>query len=173
MPWSESAQPRSRWRVGRAVVTVLVAVLLLVVVLIPLGALVDDVRIDDDGATAVADVTDVSRGRVAVTFLLEDGRGFSPKVGVFYTSGLEKGDRVVVEYDRDEPDRVRVKGGSWRLSLLPAASLLWTVGPVLAIAWAILGRLESGERRRGRRRGPAVPAPAPGAPGIRQRAPRM
>jgi hypothetical protein len=55
---------------------------------------------------------------------------------VAYPSGLQVGQLVRVEYDRADPDQVRVAGRAWVQGVAPAAvalAALWLV--VIAATW--------------------------------------
>ncbi|WP_295625136.1 DUF3592 domain-containing protein [uncultured Corynebacterium sp.] len=101
------------------------------------GAWTDDRAIEADTGRAVASVREVDRMRVAVDFIDEAGEYRSPPSGLLYPVGLEEGQRVRVEYDRAEPERVRVEGRQWTLTLIPAASIV-VVGLIVAapLWWA-------------------------------------
>ncbi|MFD5868403.1 DUF3592 domain-containing protein [Corynebacterium sp. NPDC060344] len=95
------------------------------------GAWSDDRAIESDTGRAVASVRHVGALRTAVDFTDETGEFRSPPTGLLYPVGLEEGQRVRVEYDRAEPERVRVEGRGWTLSLIPALSIL-VVGLLVA-----------------------------------------
>lgn len=118
----------------RAVQAVLAGYLLACVVCVSLvvTAVIDDTRISHDRGTATAEV--LSTGpKTLVRFPDDDGRYHSPSTGLKYPTGLTAGDRVKVEYQRDDPDNVKVAGRAWTLSLLPAVSS-WVVCTVIAVA---------------------------------------
>ncbi|MFR9806167.1 DUF3592 domain-containing protein [Pseudonocardia sp. RS010] len=97
------------------------------------GAVVDDVAISRNRATATAEVLEGSTfARTLVRFPVPDGQLLVPERGVYHPRGLEPGTTVRVEYDRTEPDLVRVAGRT-ALSGLPL-----TIGFV-ALAWALFG----------------------------------
>lgn len=99
------------------------------------GAWSDDRKIEADTGHAVADVRHVGALRTAVDFLDEDGEFRSPPTGLLYPVGLEEGQRVRVEYDRAEPERVRVEGRRWTLSIVPAASIVVVALIIAAPLW--------------------------------------
>ncbi len=113
-------------------------------VLLIAGAVRDDLIIGGDQGRATADVLTVSRVFAAVSFSTPDGVTHSPKLGVFYPTGLSAGQRIDVEYARVNPDLVRVAGRDARLALLPAGSLV-------AAAWLVAGGLLLVLRRSARR----------------------
>lgn len=95
------------------------------------GAWSDDRAIESDTGHAVAAVRHVGTLRTAVDFIDETGEFRSPPTGLLYPVGLEEGQRVRVEYDRAEPERVRVEGRRWTLSIIPALSI-FVVGLLIA-----------------------------------------
>jgi len=115
-----------------AVALVAAAVLTFACVMGLLGARADDMAIDARTGRATAKVVSASFGRTIIRFGTPDGAVHSPQRGVLYPRGLEPGQLVRVEYDRSNPDLVRVADRDFRLGLLPFA-----VG-VIAI-WLVLG----------------------------------
>lgn len=106
------------------------------------GALADDVRIDADRGTATAEVLDGSGfARTLVRFPVPDGRLVAPERGVYHPRGLQPGSTVQVEYDRSDPDLVRVAGRT-----------AWAGLPLLlgfaAAGWAAFGGAAYLVRRR-------------------------
>lgn len=110
--------------VRRRLVQILVTVYLIACVIcvsLVVTAAVDDWRISSDRGTATAEVVSTGK-KTLVRFPDAEGNYHSPGTGLKYPGGLEAGDRVKVEYRRDDPDNVKVAGRGWTLSLLPAAS---------------------------------------------------
>ena len=96
------------------------------------GSWANDRAIDADTGRAVAAVRHVDTLRVAVDFIDETGEYRNPPAGLLYPVGLEEGERVRVEYDRADPERVRVEGRRWTLSIIPATSV-FAVGLLIAV----------------------------------------
>lgn len=67
-------------------------------------------------------------------FTSPDGAVHIPSLGVLYPEGLHEGDRVWVEYDRANPDLVKVAGRGFTLALLP-------LGIILVLTWIVAGPL--------------------------------
>ncbi|MDQ4104753.1 MAG: DUF3592 domain-containing protein [Actinomycetota bacterium] len=108
------------------------------------GAALDDAEIDARTGYATAQVLAVTSTRTLVQFATPDGKVYRPKEGVAYPSGLRAGQLVRVEYDRADPDQVRVAGRSWAVGATPAAittAALWVL--VIPATWWL-------RRRRGR-----------------------
>jgi hypothetical protein len=80
-----------------------------------------------------------------------DGETHNPKVGVLYPTNLTAGERINVEYNRDDPDLVRVAGRDVRVALLPALSVIVVVWLLALPTLLLLLRVD-------RRRGKPVPA---------------
>lgn len=117
------------------------AVLLTVVGLgIVLACVIDDRTITESRGESVADVLDTSPIRTVVRFSADDGRVYIPPNGVLYPSGLQEGQTIQVEYNRDNPELVRVMGRGAELSLLPVGSSLAVVWAVLLPAYIVLRR---------------------------------
>lgn len=136
------------------IVLVTAVVLSVLCGLVLVGAARNDARIESDLGRAVGEVLDGSSGpRTFVRFTAADGAVLTPEDGVFYSRGLEAGQLVRVEYDRSEPELVRVEGRDWSEGLVPM--LLAVVG-----IWAVLGSLSWWLRRRRSAAAAAVPGPA-------------
>jgi hypothetical protein len=123
---------RASWRrrfgavllAGAAVLTFACAMALL-------GAWVDDKAIDARTGRTTAKVVSSSFGRTIIRFDTPDGAVHSPQRGVLYPRGLEEGQLVRVEYDRSNPELVRVADRDFQLGLPP------TVVGVIVI-WLVL-----------------------------------
>jgi hypothetical protein len=99
------------------------------------GAAVDDAAIEENRRVAVAEVLEGSTfTRTLVRFTATDGQTVVPERGVFYPRGLVPGTAVTVEYDRTDPELVRVAGRS-------AVDGLPTVLLGVLVGWAVLGPL--------------------------------
>jgi hypothetical protein len=96
-----------------------------------LGARADDMAIDARTGRTTAEVMSSTFGRTIIRFVTPDGAVHSPQRGVLYPRGLEPGQLVRVEYDRSNPDLVRVADRDFRLGLWP-----FTVG--VTVIWLVL-----------------------------------
>jgi hypothetical protein len=121
---------------GRRAPEIVVAaglVISVLLVLVLVGAARNDAKIDADEGRAVAEVLEGgSRPHTFVRFTADDGAVLTPEKGVFYPRGLEPGQLVRVEYDRSDPELVRVAGRTWTEGLVPVV-----LG--LVVLWAVLG----------------------------------
>jgi hypothetical protein len=106
------------------------------------GAARDDATIDRNRAVAVGEVLEGSSfSRTLVRFTAGNGQTLVPPNGVAYPRGLVAGQTVAVEYDRTEPELVRVAGRSWVDGVAPM------LGGLVAV-WLLLGGLARFIRRR-------------------------
>jgi hypothetical protein len=120
------------------------AVIGLAVTLTALGLLalvaarLDDAAIDANRGVAVADVLDGSGDlQTGVRFITADGRVVAPETGAAYPGELQPGEKVLVEYDQREPERVRIAGRGGAVGIGPIAVgvlIVWLVALPLA-AW--------------------------------------
>lgn len=159
------AERLRRIRVGVLIAAVSVSVL---VVLLVLAAWRNDYLIESDKGETTGEVLSAGRLRSAVMYVTPDGVTHNPKVGVLYPTHLTVGERINVEYNRADPDLVRVAGRDVRVAIPPALSVLATVWALtLPTLWLLL-RAETGSMsvRRifdpvsYRRRAPGSPDPA-------------
>ena len=93
---------------------------------------------------AAAEVLDAGPRRSTIEFVTPDRVTYRPELGVLYPSELDTGMRIYVEYDKTNPDLVRVQGRDASLAIIPAGSIA-VVGWLVAGA-ALLG-LELLQRR--------------------------
>lgn len=134
------------WRVSACAVLAVASVITLLCVTLVFGALRNDRAISANQGTAIAEVEQVSFDRAIIRFETPDGVAYSPANGVLYPAGLSAGQLIHVEYDRTDPDLVRVAGRTWLLTLLPLGS---TVGITWLLAGPLLWWLRSRARRAG------------------------
>nr|WP_296777487.1 DUF3592 domain-containing protein [Rhodococcus sp. (in: high G+C Gram-positive bacteria)] len=132
-----------RARISVLVVAIGISVLSFLLVV---AAWQNDRTITSNEGTATAEVLSAGKLRSAVTFVTPDGITHNPQLGVLYPTNLIAGQRIDVEYSREDPDLVRVSGRNARVAIIPAASVVvvtWLVaGPTLFL----LRRRENGRR---------------------------
>lgn len=104
------------WWVLPAVASLLTGLIMLALA----GAALDDAEIDAHAGHTTAQVLAVTSLRTLVQFARPDGRVYRPEAGLAYPSGSQVGQLVRVEYDRADPDRVRIAGRSWLRGVAPA-----------------------------------------------------
>jgi Protein of unknown function (DUF3592) len=115
-------------------------------VLLVLGAWRNDQQIEHNMGTAAAEVLSAGPRRSTIEFVTPDRVTYRPELGVLYPSELETGMRIYVEYDRSNPDLVRVQNRNASLSVIPAGSIAvvgWlVVGALLGIVTSVQRRLD-------------------------------
>ncbi|MEO6794700.1 MAG: DUF3592 domain-containing protein, partial [Mycobacterium sp.] len=93
---------------------------------------------------AEAEVLNAGFRRSTIEFVTPERITYRPELGVLYPSELATGMRIYVEYDRTDPDLVRVQHRTAVLAVIPA-------GSVVLVAWlagiAALAGLAAVERR--------------------------
>ena len=93
---------------------------------------------------AAAEVLDAGPRRSTIEFVTPDRVTYRPELGVLYPSELDTGMRIYVEYDRNNPDLVRVQDRNASLAIIPAASIAvlgWLVGRGMrSVGWRYLQR---------------------------------
>lgn len=133
----------------RIAVLVLVTAVTLQALLLVAGAWRNDKQIEANMGVAAAEVLDAGPLRSTIAFVTPDRVTYRPELGVLYPSELENGMRIYVEYDRTDPNLVRVQNRDAGLAIIPAGSMIvvgWLVGGLLLIGLAVLEK--SLERRR-------------------------
>lgn len=119
-------------RGARIAVLVLAALVTASTLLLVAGAWRNDLAIESDMGVAAAEVLSAGPRRSTIEFVTPDRVTYRPELGVLYPSELDTGMRIYVEYDRADPDLVRVQGRTARLALVPA----WSVA---AVSWLVAG----------------------------------
>jgi hypothetical protein len=146
---SQSDHRRSiRLRRTRIGVLVTATALSVLAVLLVLAAWRDDMTINSDIGMTSAEVLSAGRLRSAVTFVTPDGVTHNPRLGILYPTKLTVGERINVEYQRADPDLVRVAGRDARVAIVPALSVIVVVWAVaLPILWLMRRMRLRGPRR--------------------------
>lgn len=117
---------RRRRRIAKGLVIFAVVVTALGALLIG-AAYKDDATINAHLGRGEAEVLTVQLRRTLVVFTTPDGMVHTPPNGALYPTGLKPGDVVRVEYNRNNPELVRVAGRHASLSLLPVGSTVLAV----------------------------------------------
>lgn len=131
----------------RQVLLFVMMCLLLSCLAMVVGCFINDRNIESNMGQSVANVRSVELLRTTVDFVDENGDFQSPPTGLLYPVGLEEGQRVRVEYDRTDPNVVRVAGRTWTLSLLPATSIAVVAFLVVTPLWWLSLRATRATRR--------------------------
>ena len=118
-----------RIRIGIIVAACLVT---LQSVLLVFGAWRNDRQIERHMGVAEASVLSAGPRRSTIEFVTPDRVTYRPELGVLYPSELDTGMRIYVEYDRNNPDLVRVQDRNASLAIIPAGSIA-VVGWLIAM----------------------------------------
>lgn len=118
-----------RVRIGIVIVACLVT---LQSVLLVLGAWRNDRQIERNMGVAAAEVLSAGPRRSTIEFVTPDRVTYRPELGVLYPSELDTGMRIYVEYDKNNPDLVRVRDRNAALAIIPA-------GSIAVVGWMIAG----------------------------------
>ncbi|BAX99398.1 hypothetical protein MSTE_04104 [Mycobacteroides stephanolepidis] len=131
-----------RVRIG---VLILAGLMTLQSLLLVAGAWRNDKAIERDMGVALAEVLSAGPRRSTIEFVTPERVTYRPELGVLYPSELSPGMRIYVEYDKSNPDLVRVQGRNASLSIVPA-------GSIIVVVWAVAGTVLLGlawiQRRR-------------------------
>jgi uncharacterized protein DUF3592 len=118
-----------RIRIGIVIVACLVTVQSLLLVL---GAWRNDRQIERHMGVAAAEVLSAGPRRSTIEFVTPDRVTYRPELGVLYPSELDTGMRIYVEYDKNNPDLVRVQHRNAALAIIPA-------GSIAVVGWLVAG----------------------------------
>ncbi|MBP1819109.1 DUF3592 domain-containing protein [Mycobacterium sp. OAE908] len=114
-------------------------------VLLVFGAWRNDRQIERHMGVAEANVLSAGPRRSTIEFVTPDRVTYRPELGVLYPSELDEGMRIYVEYDKNNPDLVRVQHRNASLAIIPA-------GSIAVVGWLTAGAALTGvtllERRR-------------------------
>ena len=120
-----------RWaRIG---VLILAGLVTLQSVLLVAGAWRNDLAIQRNMGVAEAEVLSAGPRRSTIEFVTPDRVTYRPELGVLYPSELATGMRIYVEYDKRNPNLVRVQHRNAKLAIIPAGSIA-VVGWLVAAA---------------------------------------
>ncbi len=137
--YSVPCETRSQRVLRRVRIGIVIAACLVTLqsVLLVLGAWRNDRQIQRHMGVAEANVLSAGPRRSTIEFVTPDRVTYRPELGVLYPSELDTGMRIYVEYDRNNPDLVRVQHRNASLAIIPAGSIA-VVGWLIASA-ALLG----------------------------------
>lgn len=103
------------------------------------GAWRNDRQIEQNMGVAQAEVLSAGPRRSTIEFVTPDRVTYRPELGVLYPSELADGMRIYVEYDRNDPNLVRVQHRNAALAIIPA-------GSIAAVGWLVAGALLVGTK---------------------------
>ena len=120
-----------RWaRIGVLIVASLVTLQSLLLVA---GAVRNDFAIKHNMGVAEAEVLSAGPRRSTIEFVTPDRVTYRPELGVLYPSELATGMQIYVEYDKRNPNLVRVQHRNAKLAIIPAGSIA-VIGWLIAAA---------------------------------------
>jgi hypothetical protein len=130
-----------RWsRIG---VLILAGLVTLQSLLLVAGAWRDDLAIQHHMGVAQAEVLSAGPRRSTIEFVTPERVTYRPELGVLYPSELVTGMRIYVEYNKNDPNLVRVQHRTAGLAIIPAGSIAvvaWLVAAVALTGLALLDR---------------------------------
>jgi hypothetical protein len=128
------SETRSQRVVRRIRIGLIVAACLVTLqsALLVFGAWRNDRQIERHMGVAEANVLNAGPRRSTIEFVTPDRVTYRPELGVLYPSELENGMRIYVEYDKNNPDLVRVQDRNASLAIIPA-------GSIAVVGWLIAG----------------------------------
>ena len=132
--YGDESETRSERVVRRVRIGIVIAVCLVMLqsVLLVLGAWRNDRQIQRHMGVAEANVLSAGPRRSTIEFVTPDRVTYRPELGVLYPSELDTGMRIYVEYDKNNPDLVRVQDRNASLAIIPA-------GSIEVVGWLIAG----------------------------------
>jgi hypothetical protein len=130
-----------RWvRIAIVIVTGLVTLQSLLLVA---GTWRNDLAIQRNMGVAQAEVLDAGPRRSTIEFVTPERITYRPELGVLYPSELATGMRIYVEYNRNDPNLVRVQHRNSGLAIIPAGSIAlvsWLAATVALLGLAALDK---------------------------------
>ncbi|MGA9679330.1 MAG: DUF3592 domain-containing protein [Mycobacterium sp.] len=140
-PPKTRARGALRWvRIAILIVTALVT---LQSVLLVAGTYRDDVAIQHNMGVAQAEVLSAGPRRSTIEFVTPQRVTYRPELGVLYPSELATGMRIYVEYNKKDPNLVRVQHRNAGLAIIPAGSIAvvcWLAAAILLLGLALLDK---------------------------------
>lgn len=130
-----------RW--SKCAVWIVIGLVSLQSILLVAGAWRNDRQIERNMGVAQAEVLSAGPRRSTIEFVTPDRITYRPELGVLYPSELAEGMRIYVEYDRDDPDLVRVQYRNASLAIVPAGSIAvvgWLIGAALLAGLVVAER---------------------------------
>jgi hypothetical protein len=127
-------------RVARITALIIAGLVTLQSALLVAGAVRNDFANKHTVGVAEAEVLDAGPRRSTIEFVTPERVTYRPELGVLYPSELATGMRIYVEYDKRNPNLVRVQHRNAKLAIIPAGSIAvlgWLVaaGVLTGLAW--------------------------------------
>jgi hypothetical protein len=137
-PPKTTARMLLRW--ARIAVLIVTGLVTLQSVLLVAGAWRDDLAIQHNMGVAQAEVLDAGPRRSTIEFVTPERVTYRPELGVLYPSELSTGMRIYVEYNKNDPNLVRVQHRNAGLAIIPAGSIAvvgWLAATVALVGLAL------------------------------------
>lgn len=134
LPGLPDTVERKALRWSKTAIWVVMGVLVLQSILLVAGAWRNDRQIQRNLGVAEAEVLSAGPRRSTIEFVTPDRVTYRPELGVLYPSELATGMRIYVEYDKNNPNLVRVQNRNAGLAIIPAGSIAvggWLMGTAL------------------------------------------
>lgn len=134
---------RSVLRWVRIAVLIVTGLITLQSMLLVAGAWRDDLAIQRNMGVAQAEVLSAGPRRSTIEFVTPERVTYRPELGVLYPSELSTGMRIYVEYNKRDPNLVRVQHRNAGLAIIPAGSIAvvaWLTASVVLAGLALLDR---------------------------------
>lgn len=140
-------RPKTRARIAlrwaRIAVLIVTGLVTLQSVLLVAGAWRNDIAITHNMGVAQAEVLSAGPRRSTIEFVTPERVTYRPELGVLYPSHLATGMRIYVEYNKNDPNLVRVQHRNAGLAIIPAGSIAvvgWLTAAALLIMLALLDK---------------------------------
>ena len=130
-----------RW--ARITVLIVTGLITLQSVLLVAGAWRDDIAVQHNMGVVQAEVLSAGPRRSTIEFVTPERVTYRPELGVLYPSELSTGMRIYVEYNKNDPNLVRVQHRNSGLAIIPAGSIAvvaWLVAMVTLVGLALLDK---------------------------------
>jgi len=139
--------PKTRARIvlrwAPIAVLIVAALVTLQSVLLVAGAWRNDLAIQRNMGVAQAEVLSAGPRRSTIEFVTPERVTYRPELGVLYPSELTTGMRIYVEYNKKDPNLVRVQHRNAGLAIIPAGSIAvvcWLVATGALVGLALLDK---------------------------------
>ena len=151
--------PKTRARIvlrwARIAVLIVTGLITLQSVLLVAGAWRNDIAITHNMGVAQAEVLSAGPRRSTIEFVTPERVTYRPELGVLYPSHLSTGMRIYVEYNKNDPNLVRVQHRNAGLAIIPAGSIAVVGWLGAAAILVLLALLDKWLDRRAESAGPA------------------
>jgi hypothetical protein len=130
-------------RLARIAVLIIAGLVTLQSVLLVAGAWRNDLAIRHNMGVAQAEVLSAGPRRSTIEFVTPERVTYRPELGVLYPSELATGMRIYVEYNKNDPNLVRVQHRNAGLAIIPAGSIAvvsWLVALVVLVGLALMDK---------------------------------